>query len=228
VYDDGPSKWITTFTDNLAQQYYSHIHLDVIPSGYSWGSDHTSFLNYNYDAVFYHEYKFNDYYHSYLDNIQHLNLLYHKRCTQLLLATLVELAGPFSAKPLVADNYTLDARNADSVGFALDGEAANANRDYLLLASANGTSPGTPLPGGYTTLPLNWDAVTDLVILNINSPAFSQFMGTLDTNGEATAQLNTFGPLDPSAVGMEIHFAFACDGPWDFVSNPVGIEIVDY
>ncbi len=73
VYDDTPSKWITTFTDNVAQQYYSQINLDVIPSGYTWGSDHSSFLLYGYDAVFYHEYKFDDYYRSPLDDLQHVS-----------------------------------------------------------------------------------------------------------------------------------------------------------
>jgi len=228
VYDDTASKWITTFTDNVAKQYYSQINLDVIAAGYSWGSDHTSFLQNGFDAVFYHEYKFNDYYHSPQDNLAHINYLYYKRCTQLVLATLVELGGPFSAKPLYANNYTLDSRSADTVGFYLDAEAVNANRNYLLLASASGTVPGIALPGGLATMPLNWDNVTDLVVMNINSPVFSQFMGTLDANGEATAQLNTLGALDPATVGMDLYFAFACNGPWDFVSNPVAVEIVNY
>jgi hypothetical protein len=36
----------------------------------------------------------------------------------------------------------------------------------------------------------------------------------------------TVGPLPPVAVGITMHFAYALNGPWDFASNPVGVEIV--
>jgi hypothetical protein len=227
VYYDGASQWLTTFTDNVAEQYVAYIDLEVIPSGYSWGSDHASFWDFGYHAIFYHEYKFNDYYHSPQDIIAHMNIPYLAKCTKLVLATTLELAGPFEFLPLKANRYTLSSRDADSIEFFLDGEPENAFRNYLLLGSASGTEPGTPLPGGSATLPLNWDAVTDFVARFINTPIFTDFMGALDGNGQAQAQLNTFGPLGPGFVGTELSFAFACDHPWDYVSNPISIEIVD-
>jgi hypothetical protein len=50
------------------------------------------------------------------------------------------------------------------------------------------------------------------------------FLGTLDGSGTATAQLNV--PAGSGATGLTMHFAYALNNPWDFVSNPVAVEIV--
>jgi hypothetical protein len=50
-------------------------------------------------------------------------------------------------------------------------------------------------------------------------------LGTLDASGTATAQLNA-PPLRPEFVGITMHYAYALNNPFDFVSNPVAIEIV--
>jgi hypothetical protein len=49
-------------------------------------------------------------------------------------------------------------------------------------------------------------------------------MGQLDSQGSATAQLNL--PPVPGFAGVTMYFAYALNGPWDFVSNPVPITIV--
>jgi len=103
--------------------------------------------------------------------------------------------------------------------------ASYQGRNYLVLAGVTGTSPGTPLPGGLATLPLNWDAVTDLVLQNVNFPAFANFLGVLDANGQAQATL-TVADLPLSTVGFILHFAYACNNPWDFVSNAASIKVV--
>jgi len=54
---------------------------------------------------------------------------------------------------------------------------------------------------------------------------FSNFMNTLDGSGMATATFNTFGPLPPAAAGLTMYYAYALNGPWNFVSNPAVIEI---
>jgi hypothetical protein len=46
----------------------------------------------------YHEYNFNDYYHSSQDTIANMNLTYDKKITQLMVATLCELAEPILVK----------------------------------------------------------------------------------------------------------------------------------
>ena len=53
----------------------------------------------------------------------------------------------------------------------------------------------------------------------------SNFMGTLDGAGSSNATFDTLAPI-PGAAGLTMHFAYALNNPWDFVSNPVGIEIV--
>jgi len=109
--------------------------------------------------------------------------------------------------------------------FDLNAGSQNANRAYALLGSISGTSPGTPLPGGAVTLPLNYDSFTSMIISNFNCPVFSDFLGVLDSEGKADAILNATGAIDPVFIGVVMHFAFTLNKPWDFVSNSVSVEI---
>jgi len=109
------------------------------------------------------------------------------------------------------------------VDYFLDAGPSNAGRTYLLLATVSGTSPGIPLPGGYATLPLNWDMLTDLVLIYLNTPMFANFTGTLDTLGQSMAQLDA----PPTAlVGPVMHFAYTMNMPFDFASNAVSVQFV--
>ena len=92
VFDDDNSQWITDYTTSVSQIYDEYIGLQVIDSGYTYGSDHYYFWEFGYNAVFYHEYNFNDYYHSPQDTIDHMNLTYYKKCSRLVIATLAELS----------------------------------------------------------------------------------------------------------------------------------------
>ena len=111
-----------------------------------------------------------------------------------------------------------------TVNFHLCGYGDHAGRNYLLLGSVSGTDPGTPLPGGQAVLPLNWDTFTNVVLSLLNSSIFSGFMGTLDGTGYAAASLNL--PPVPGMAGITLYFAYALNGPWNFASNPVSVEIV--
>jgi hypothetical protein len=91
VYHDTPSYWIVDFMDNVAEEYYEYIDLDVIPSGFAY-SDNSSFWDYGYHATFNHEWNFNPYYHTPNDVTENLDLTYEMRGCQLALATLAELA----------------------------------------------------------------------------------------------------------------------------------------
>jgi hypothetical protein len=92
IYENDASEWIVTFTMNISQLYADYIGIQLIPSGSSGGSDHYRFWENGYDAVFYHEYHFNDYYHSPGDTIEHMNLTYTAHYARLILATLAEMA----------------------------------------------------------------------------------------------------------------------------------------
>jgi hypothetical protein len=100
----------------------------------------------------------------------------------------------------------------------------HANRNYLVLGGLSGTQPGKLLPGGTAWLPLNWDLFTDLVVQLVNTPNLQDFMGTLDEEGGGEAILNL--PPVPGAAGITLYFAYAVNGPWDFASNPVAIDII--
>lgn len=92
IYDNGNPRWVTNFTVNISQMYYEYIHLTAIPSGFAH-SDQTYFWENGFEGIFYHEYKFNDYYHTSQDTIAHMNISYAVNCSRLSIATLATLAG---------------------------------------------------------------------------------------------------------------------------------------
>jgi hypothetical protein len=122
---------------------------------------------------------------------------------------------------LWADTYAIAVSAGAAVDFSLDAGATHALRTYLLLGSLSGTEPGYVLPGG-EVLPLNWDVLTDTILLLLGTPWCSNFMGDLDVDGKAGASLNT-GPLDPGLVGVTAHFAFLLGMPFDFTSNAIAV-----
>jgi hypothetical protein len=92
IYENDPSEWIVTFTQDISQVYADYIGIQLFSQGETWGSDHYYFWEYGYDAVFYAEFNFNDYYHSADDTIAHMNITYATRFSRLILATLAEMA----------------------------------------------------------------------------------------------------------------------------------------
>jgi hypothetical protein len=93
IYENTASEWIVDFTNDINQIYTDYIGIQpLIPQGESGGSDHYYFWQYGYDAVFYFEFNFNDYYHSADDTIEHMNISYSTRYSRLILATLAEMA----------------------------------------------------------------------------------------------------------------------------------------
>jgi len=126
---------------------------------------------------------------------------------------------------LAADVSEVSESAGGVVNFSINPGPEKAGRNYLMLGSVSGTSPGTPLPGGMATLPLNWDLLTNLTIGLINTPVFYNFMGSLDIFGLATAQFNTLGSFSGGGI-TDLYFAYCLAGPFDYASNPVRISIV--
>ncbi|KYK34320.1 MAG: hypothetical protein AYK22_05515 [Thermoplasmatales archaeon SG8-52-3] len=93
IFKNEASKWISDFTLNVSEEFYEYIFLDVIPLGES-PSDQLYFWEYGYDGVFYHEYEFNEYYHTPQDIIENMNITYATKFSKLILATLALLAQP--------------------------------------------------------------------------------------------------------------------------------------
>jgi hypothetical protein len=124
-----------------------------------------------------------------------------------------------------ADAYSLSASSGGTITLFLDAGPSYAGREYIVGGSISGAYPGTTLPGG-NVIPLNIDPLTRLILHNLNGPVFQGFMGNLDSEGKAQAVLSVPGPTSPSNVGKSAIFAFTLTGSFDFVSNPVFIEIV--
>jgi hypothetical protein len=130
-----------------------------------------------------------------------------------------------SANPsLMVDVEGFPAGAGGTVDFTLTAGDANAGRNYLLLGGVSGTAPGTSLPGGLATLPINWDALTEAIVVHSNTTLFTDFYGTLDAKGSGSARLNA--PPVPRFAGTVMHFAYFLDAPCNFASNPVAIEIL--
>jgi hypothetical protein len=92
IYENTASEWIVEYTQEISQLYSGYIGIQLFPQGEAWGSDHYYFWEYGYDAVFYHEYHFNDYYHSADDTIDTMNITYSTCFSRLILATLATMA----------------------------------------------------------------------------------------------------------------------------------------
>jgi len=84
---------------NINSNYGLGLNLAIINPG-TGASDHASFWNKNYSAVLLIENysnvngmrDFNSYYHSSLDNIQHINKIFFEKCAKLSIATLASYA----------------------------------------------------------------------------------------------------------------------------------------
>jgi predicted outer membrane repeat protein len=111
-----------------------------------------------------------------------------------------------------------------TVDFALDAREGNGGRTYLVVASASGYSPGWNL--GQVTLPVNRDAITDLFLSLVNTPLFLDFLGDLDTAGEAFPQMNV-PELSPGIGDFTLYFAFTLNNPFNFASNHVEIHFTE-
>jgi len=132
--------------------------------------------------------------------------------------------GHFTKPSFQTDIYKISESTGGVANFTLIAGKDNANRNYIILGSASGISPGIALPGGKVTLPLNWDIMTNTVIDYLNTALFSKFVGMLDGTGSANAKFDTLGSI-PGTSGLTFYFAYALNKPWDFASNPVSIEI---
>jgi hypothetical protein len=126
-------------------------------------------------------------------------------------------------RSLQADSSTLSGGAGGTVNFTLDAGVPFAGRPYLLIGGMSGTSPGTLLPGGLATVPINRDWFTDFTLQYANTPLLGNFAGVLSGGGTATAQL-VVPPL-PAAVGLVMHYAFVTSLPYDFASNAVEITV---
>jgi hypothetical protein len=86
------SDWISTLIKEIAQTYYEHINLQVLPIG-NRANDHQSFLSYGYDALQFVQLARGNYpLHTPKDSIEKVNFTYLVKVIKLILATTTILA----------------------------------------------------------------------------------------------------------------------------------------
>jgi len=127
---------------------------------------------------------------------------------------------------LAASTDIVSASAGGTVDLEIDAAEENSNRNYIILGSLSGSSPGTGLPGGMTVLPINWDLFTSLTLNFKNTPSFQNFMGVLDALGRKSARLDTKGPIPAGYVGLTMSFAYGLNNKWNFTSNAVTVRII--
>jgi hypothetical protein len=123
-----------------------------------------------------------------------------------------------------SDRDTVSASSPLPTLFSLDAGSGRAGRNYLIVAGASGTSPGTPV--GSVTVPINQDGVTNWVLANIGNPAIAGFWGALDSDGRGSG---TFGPSAAhlaGIVGLTLDFAFVALSPVNYSSQPLSLAVL--
>jgi hypothetical protein len=98
-----------------------------------------------------------------------------------------------------------------SQNFVIDCGAPRAFNIYALVGSQSGTRPGTPSPLGPQTIPLNFDAWTQLSLSLANSVVYTNSLGFLDANGRGAASLNMPAGLGALANQTLHHAVVALD-----------------
>ncbi len=132
---------------------------------------------------------------------------------------------PVTGNKLWASVAQLRVTTGGNVDFVLNQGKANAQKNYLLLASASGTTPGiTWAPN--LVFPLNPDAVFTAVVVGALNNSLPGFLGTLDAAGRKTVRLT----MPPGAyllpINTTLNFAYGVLNPVGSFSNAVPVGLV--
>jgi len=224
IYENEPSEWLYTFMVNVENLYHHYLNLSLIHSGYIWGSDHNSFWNQGYDAIFTFEFTETPYYHTSGDTINHTNTSYAVKNTKLLIVTLTELTAPsgVSNPPVpptitgptlggIDTSYTYNIAATDPDGdpvFYFIDWGDNTSSRWLgpypsgvsATASHAWSSPGTYMVRGRARdiyhATSNWSVPLPVVILNNHPPSTPTISG--ETHGlKGIRYLYKFLATDP-------------------------------
>lgn len=123
-----------------------------------------------------------------------------------------------TAHGLTLDLPRLPINQRSVIDLRVAGGALLANRNYAILGSLSGTTPGVQI--GSVVMPLNVDGFFNTVVTQLGSSALPGFLGTLNADGNAFAQFDTQIPVPAFLLGIEIDFAYITLSPFDAVSEP--------
>jgi hypothetical protein len=121
-------------------------------------------------------------------------------------AGLIEIQPHFGAQgSLLGTPAQVSVGSGGSQALNIDFGAGLGGKFYLVLGSASGFNLGFTLKGH--TIPLNFDAYTQLTLSGPNSFLLANSYGVLDVAGKAQAQFNLPPGAPPSIVGLVLHHA---------------------
>ena len=110
--------------------------------------------------------------------------------------------------------------------FTIDAGPVNGGRVYLQGYGISGASPGLIGPAPWPMIPLNFDAVTDLVLGLVGTPLFPDAIGVLGASGTATTNMALPGGTAGALSGLTLTTAaiiLGGPGSVDCATNPVAI-----
>lgn len=110
---------------------------------------------------------------------------------------------------LSADSHRLAIDAGGVMSLSLDAGPAFAGEFYLVGGSASGTSPGLSLDG--IDIPINQDWYTTYTLSG--APELVQFVGQLDANGRASAQVDLTGGGSEILLLLQLYYAFVVIDP---------------
>lgn len=136
----------------------------------------------------------------------------------------------FSAVPLslLSDVESIPIFTGGQQVLSLDGEPIRAGWFYIMFGSVSGTFPGIDFGGG-VVLPLNFDAYFNLTLNSPGLQVFSNYRGTLDSEGKALATFNFPQVSLLNLVGLKFSHAYLAASVFgipEFASNAVSITTV--
>jgi aminopeptidase YwaD len=134
IYYNTQSTWIVDYIDTTADTYFNSINLEVYYGGYSWGSDHSSFWQWGYDAVQYKEYEVNPNYHTPNDIIANMNVTYATKCAKLFFATIAEfiqISSSETNQPPTNPTITGPVNGKAGIEYPYSFKATDPNTDQL-------------------------------------------------------------------------------------------------
>jgi hypothetical protein len=143
----------------------------------------------------------------------------------------LRLTGHAKEPTLLADGGEVPLATPKTIHFTLSAGSEYAGNTYFLLAGVSGTYPGATLPSGLN-IPLNFDAITMLVLTYPSTSVFQNFYGTLNGAGEGAAAFSTqdLVPLNGHLKGAKIFFVAVVwppAQPYKLVTNVITLYLVE-
>jgi hypothetical protein len=143
-------------------------------------------------------------------------------------STIEPLVWTFQDEPLAVLPSSVSVSGGGRHELFLAAGPERAGHLYFVLGSATGTSPSTPLGGGFDA-PLVPDGYTSFTLSSFNANQLQQTLGFLGPDGGAHAALELPAGSLPSLAGTTLHHAFLTwdgAGALSFVSNAESVDLL--